>query len=220
MIVLMHLVSWKCSSAVICMTLCTSCICLNLSSTLYMKGREAVFKIMGRCILQIPVQLQHWLENFAVIVSARGIAAVFLGKATHLNYCCTSSQQLFPQGLSLEKPNKAILSLLNSMLYFLLKNLLAFFCWFLEVRFCLLVDVEFSCLVLIIYYSVHFLWAKKYYCHSYSLSFILLTICFVPLCLVLRGDKFLLAAIEITQYVSELLHVRFWNVVANQRIKF
>lgn len=104
--------------------------------------REAVFKIMRRCILQIPVQLQHWLENFAVIVSARGIAAVFLGKATHLNYCCTSSQQLSHQGLSLEKPNKAIPSLLNSMLYFLLKNLLAFFCWFLEVRFYLLVDVE------------------------------------------------------------------------------
>lgn len=57
-------------------------------------------------------------------------------------------------------------------------------------------------------------------CHSYSLSSILLTICFVLLRLVLRGDKFLLAAIEITQYVSELLHVRFWNVVANQRIKF
>jgi len=36
------------------------------------------------------VELQHGLEDFAVMVSARGVAAVFLGKVTCLNYCCAN----------------------------------------------------------------------------------------------------------------------------------
>lgn len=88
MTVLMHQVAWKCSSTVNCMTLH---LLHMLKSALYVVHEgEAVFKIMWRCILKTPVQLQHWWENFPVIVPARDIAAVFLGKATHLNYCCTS----------------------------------------------------------------------------------------------------------------------------------
>lgn len=45
--VLMHLVAWNCSSAVICMTLYTSCLCLNLPSTLYMKGKQSLKSCEG-----------------------------------------------------------------------------------------------------------------------------------------------------------------------------
>lgn len=63
--------------------------------------------------------------------------------------------------------------------------------------------------------SVHFLVGKETILltlHSPEPSVLLCCVWFLE-------DKLLLVATEETQYVNELLHGRFWNVVANHRIK-
>lgn len=78
--------------------------------------------------MKTQVELQHGLENFAVIISARGIAAVFLGKVTHFNCCGTNTTAtVSPKSLFKKNQNKANPSLLTLTLYFLLKNLLSVF---------------------------------------------------------------------------------------------
>lgn len=98
------------------------------------------------------MELQYGLENLAVIVSARGIAAVFLGKVTHLKYCCTNTTATPPTALFKKKNQKKSLSSEFDSLFPVE-----------ELAFCLLLvlDVEITIFFFVTYCPVHIFLGKE-----------------------------------------------------------